>query len=155
MSVVFVLSAVRVITFPNREREGGFFNYNSWSAVIARIVTQPLRSVRLVSTSVRTSCLDEGNCRRPAVILDSEPLSVSQLFSRVCGWLASRAARFCCDGRRSRARDRPEITKRPLSVARSIIVAVFVFYFRPVKPPVQPRQLLKKILLSHVLRTYF
>lgn len=82
MSVVFVLSAVRVITFPNREREireGGFFNYNSWSAVIARLVTQPLRSV--------PRCLDEGNCRRPGVILDSEPLSVSQLFSRVCGWL--------------------------------------------------------------------
>lgn len=90
MLVVFVLSAVRVITFPNREiRGGGIFNYNSWSAVIARLVTQSLRSVRLVSTSVRTSrCLDEGNCRRPAVILDSEPLSVSQLFSRVCGWLA-------------------------------------------------------------------
>lgn len=80
MSVVFVLSAVRVINFPNRERYqrgGGFFNYNSWSAVIARLVTQPLRSV--------PRCLDEGNCRRPAVILDSEPLSCSPVCA--AGWL--------------------------------------------------------------------
>lgn len=117
LSVVFVLSAVRVITSPKRKREryigAGDFSITTAASELAVRGNRQTRDAICGSYSLYIlylGCLDDdGNCRLPAVILDSR--SPSPSCSRACCRRLHVLRDSVVTGV-GHERDRPEITKR-------------------------------------------